>query len=382
LDGLTNTVQQKLNEAAQRVLNTNAPPAEQKPEGTAEETPDKNMPPAGQKPDASSQGVLDKYTRPAEQKPELTISKEELFESWKQQYLIEGMPNLPKSRLERVPRLSKGETAEEMLANTLFNDYGVRCRQSWERAARPEKRDSPMDNRPLAFFLLDAVNTIIKIQYGEQNLNHHLTSTVDRATNNICPQSARQIRQFLDEFAAESENWYQQNIEYTQRKREEEARLAQQKAEQEEAARQQKAEQERIEKQQRADAIAKRTQELRSGQAKIESYSDAQLFYRPEGGQLLVRNPKVQPDGKIYEVFGNLERVEGNTLIVKFADTYYFFISVKEKQPRDFVGNLRIGWPLRVIGRYTSNRQYTTVIGASKTAPTFEAIQLSNNFDH
>jgi hypothetical protein len=304
---------------------------------------------------------LDKYTRPAEQKPEPMMSKEELFEWWKEQYLVDR-------EFDNKPNFNsfKNQDNWRSFANVLYSDYGVHCENL---SATDRGKNSPAGNKDLSRSLLSVMATISDLQHGDKYANNkRLSENITGAkraclrycnvTGEDCHKYDVQIDQFLDEFAIESEKWSQQKT----------------------AARQAKVEQQRAEQQQRTEATAKRAQALRSGQAKVESYGDAQIFYRPEGGQLLVRNPKAQPDGKVYEVFGNLDRVEGNTLIVKFADTYYFFISVKEKQPRDFVGNLRIGWPLRVIGRYTNNRQYTTVIGATKTAPAFEAIQLSNNF--
>jgi hypothetical protein len=331
LDGLTNTVQQKLNEAAQRVLNTNAPPAEQKPEGTAEETPDKNMPPAGQKPDASSQGVLDKYTRSAEQKPKLTISKEKLFESWKREYLLEGKPITGNfDRTSKEPSFFSGRS--EVLSDVLYNDYGVHCGRS------------PADNLTISLHLTEAIQNIVLVQYNEQDdsARARVTESVKWATTGNCSKYTSQITLFLDEFVTESEKWYQQNIEYIQRKNANDAQLARQKAEQEEAARQQKAEQKAAEHQveidkQRAEQqrIAERAAALRSGQVKIESFGDAKLFYSPAAGQLLIMRPMVQPDGKLYEAFGVLERVEGNTLIAKISDTY-FFITTEAKQPHEW----------------------------------------------
>jgi hypothetical protein len=373
LDGLTDTVQQKLKEATQGVLNQNTPPAEQKPEGNAEDTPSKNTAPAEQKSGASPRGALDKYTRPSEQTPEPTISKEELFEAWMQEYLDEGKPSRANS--ERPPFLN-GNTnqARKDLATVLYNDYGMRCAKS------------PEDGAYLAWTasFYDVLNDIIKIQHG--NDSHRLTlegrvSSLTTGTYRYCPEYANQIRQFLDDFAIASEEWHQQNVEYHQRKREEEAKLAQLKADKEAAARQAKTDRERVEKEREVaarQAKAERTEALRSGQAKVESYGDARLFYQPMEGFQLVMRPKVQPDGKVYEVQGILERVEGSTLLVKFADKHYFFITAKEKQPRDFMKNLRIGGILHVIGRYTSNREYTTVIGATRTAVVFEAISIVN----
>jgi hypothetical protein len=374
LDGLAGTVQQKLKEATQGVLNQippseeqnsrdatqeapdkkNAPTAEQKPKNDAEDVPDK-------KPDGSSQGALDKYTRSEEQKPEPTMSKEELFESWRQQYLIDG-------EFDNKPNFNsfKNQDNWRSFANVLYSDYGLRCENL---SATKKGKNSPEGNKDLTRSLLSVMAIISDIQHGDKYANSkRLNESIAGAkqdclrycniTREDCHKYDEQIDQFLNEFAAESEKWSQQKT----------------------ATRQEKAERQHAEQKRRTEATAERAQALRSGQAKVENYSDAQLFYSPEGGQLLVRNPKAQPDGKIYEVFGNLERIDGNTLIVKFADKYYFIISVKEKQPQSFVKNLRIGWPLRVIGRYTSNREYTTVIGATKTAPVFEAIQLSNNF--
>ena len=304
---------------------------------------------------ANAQEGLDKYMQAAPQQQTEAITKNELFESLKLQYLTQS-----RRASGNPPRLSlAGNKNINAIAYVFSNDYSVHCDKA--RVSTYPTVPSFPENYHLAQQVLGAADTIIEMQYEQDSgrptsplasgqRRQSLINYVRNATF-PCQQYAGQVKQFLDEFASESEKWKQAGVENAQRSQN-----------------------------QRSEAIAERTEALRSGQAEIQNLSDAALFYNATTGLSLMMNPKAQPDEKYYVTQGLLEKIEdgGDTLLAKFGDGYARIVHVSaSKQHQGFLDNLRVGRNFNVVGRYVGNAEYMTVMGASKTVPVFEAAYLS-----
>ncbi|MCL2872593.1 MAG: hypothetical protein FWF41_06415 [Betaproteobacteria bacterium] len=295
---------------------------------------------------------LDKILQTPADTPVTVMTREEFFETLKQQYLI-------KSREGRTPYLSlpnidyRGLSLTGhgvTLGNILSEDYGVHC--------DPPQRGMP-ENYDTANGLWGMMGSIIEMQYDNESRNA-LTrrSLVDRMSGigSGC-KNGKQIKAYLDEFVAEAEKWYQQA---KQERTEKEARL----------------------KQERADN-AKYIDKIREGKAEIRNFNDAWGFYSANGNwQEVLLHPKAQPDNRFYALGGAiLDKVEKNgNYIVKFSNSYAVITKTSSaKHNVGFSENLRVGMPFYIIGKYVANGEYTTVIGTTKTMPVFEAFYLSLN---
>ena len=310
-------------------------------------------------PTVDAQGGIDKYTRaPSPQQTE-TITKDELFDLIKTRYLAESKHEGGRPTLLFHPE----KKFIDAVSTVLSNDFEVHCGEARTNSI-PDINF--LENDGLARQILGAADVIIEMQYdpdprsippslltGHRNqLRQQLVGYIERATS-YCPQYTVQVKQFLDDFANESERWKQASIE--------------------------RAEQSKM---QQSEAIARRGEELRSGRIEIQGISDAALFYRAANGLSVMGNPKVQADNKYYVIQGFLERIEdgGDALLAKFGDNYARIVHVSaSKQQVGLLDNLRAGRNFHVVGRYVNNVEYTTVIGASRVVPVFEAAYISQN---
>jgi len=340
-----------------------------------------------------AQTGLDKYMQAAPQKPAAVMTKKEWFELLRQIYL--------KNRDATIRDGRRHDEDRAILKNILSNDYNVRCKYD-------------LDVTLNATFTM--MNSIVWLQDYEKRMNDSSSEKRERdlgdekrardslassmkSIKTLCEDpGAEKVKEFLDGFVAESEKWYQAKQEQLDQeaKAKQERAEAEARAEQVEAqAKQERKEAEERDKQERADqarrkraaeeaqaeqARAQHADALRTGKAEVKNAYDAALFYNADDGQSLMFRPKMQPDGKVYALFGVLDKVDekGNVLRIK-AGTNYAIITkaLAAKRGSGFVENLRVGMGFRIIGRYVRNTDYNTVGGETKTAATFEAIYLS-----
>lgn len=128
---------------------------------------------------------------------------------------------------------------------------------------------------------------------------------------------------------------------------------------------------------QNKEATEKRTVALRLGGEKPASFSDYTLMHQHKEGYNLFVNPKVEADNNVYLMPPfKLERADSDGLLVTDGNGNY--ILVKKTRSTAIYGELKINWPITTIGKYVGNTQYTTVIGAVKTAAVIEAIAIKS----
>lgn len=281
---------------------------------------------------------LDKYLKVTPESIVKSVTKEELIELLRRQYNRSGQHG--------IPDLSVSEENAVAVANVLTSEHDVHCSPANSRF--PE-------NYSIAVQVLSALNSIIEIQYGRESARKSLLNSV----NNIgsqCRESIEdvpEVKALLAELTAESERWYQARTRA---------------------------------KEMQNQAESKRIDALRQGKAEeIRNFNDAMIFYSAGNGRLLMARPKIKPDSRLYGAYGAvLDRVEqgGDTLIIRAGSPpNYAFITglLAVKQHRSVIENLRIGMPIHVIGRYVKNTEYSTVLGAAKTAVVLEAVYISPN---
>jgi hypothetical protein len=162
-------------------------------------------------------------------------------------------------------------------------------------------------------------------------------------------------------------------------------------AEQKEAAR----------KQAESDAVAVRTEDLKSGRAKPASLEEAMITYSATNGANLASAPKIRPDGRLYALHGrirlaedkpefmasaglsqneelniNVNRIRAGHFVPFEGSTKYFKVVVPKAMRDDYFERAKIEGGFDVVGRYVSNTKYRTAAGEEKSAPVFEAVYL------
>lgn len=126
-----------------------------------------------------------------------------------------------------------------------------------------------------------------------------------------------------------------------------------------------------------------RTKLILAGKLKIESYDDAKLVNTPLILETIAFNPLLKADGKIYanKFWLTLEAEEGANLLRAVAidpkgQKPYVFLRTTKNTTIFGSGGMRVGGIISVMGRYTDNIKYTTVMGVTKSAPTLEVMYL------
>lgn len=127
-------------------------------------------------------------------------------------------------------------------------------------------------------------------------------------------------------------------------------------------------------------AKAARLASLKSGVAP-EGRRDGLLLFNPQDGYPIVAAPPIQPDGALYALRGKLVRKDDGDLVFEVRsnnDVRYFI--VKTNSATILTAQLvpRFETNLIVFGRFTGLKQYTTVSGTSRVAPTFTAVMLTD----
>jgi len=309
---------------------------------------------------ANAQEGVDKYIGVASKKQSHRITtKEELFEFLKRQYLNKSASN-------DTPIISRSDNVQFALARILTDDYDVHC--------DPAHGNLLPANHYIAGSVLSSMNFIIEVQYGNKTAKNQLAfqmKTIDNHCKDI--DELNKVKEFLDEFVTESEEWHQIVLSAREKKAAADARAKEVQA----------AADARVKKEKEA-AYAKHIDEVRKGTvSEIKNFNDALIFYDAQNGTSLAMHPRVQPDNKLYGISGViLERAEhdGDMLIIRLSySRYYAFVThaLAIEHNHGDIKNLRIGMPLNIIGKYIGNEDYTTVGGETRTAVVFKAVYLS-----
>lgn len=199
-----------------------------------------------------------------------------------------------------------------------------------------------------------------------------------------CPSDFPAIKQFLSEYSDFAKGMLERKLALVAErnaKEQEQARQARIVADQqasEKANKEREAQAREAEmRKQKKGADEKRRIALRSSVEKPASFRDYMLMYDHGIGDQFYGSPLLKADNKVY-LFGTgaLDREEDGGLLVK-SPGGGGYIHVRTSRSTQIYGDLRINMPIVVIGRYVENIQYTTVIGAVKTAPVIEAIAIS-----
>jgi len=131
---------------------------------------------------------------------------------------------------------------------------------------------------------------------------------------------------------------------------------------------------EQAQRKEKEDYIAK----LKAGKKPIESLSDAIVYHDADENMMVILQPPVSPTNKYHSVYGAIETVESEKyLIARYGsgkDTNYFAIKITRKTIIPNKDEIRIGKMIRIVGKHTSLRKYTTVLGAQRVMPEFEAV--------
>lgn len=300
-------------------------------------------------------------------------TKAEFFSSFEKHYFEVASSSGAISDMQR-----KYMDIGNSLARMLPSEFGISI-QCVQQRARDGRISGTSQARSIAAAMYDILDKLAAPERSNA-LRARFDSLARPGSG--CPNDFAGIKQYLDtytEFAIQLVDRHQKAVAERQsqmREAEREAKLAADRKRSEEDAKNREA-QARDEAQKTAmrEAQEKRRASLRSGAAKPNSFQDHMLMHDYVWGEQYFSSPLVEPDGKVY-LFGTgaLDRKDGNDLILKNPDGY---VIVRPKRGTPIYGELQVNRLTVVLGRYVANAQYTTVIGAVKTAPVIEAIAIS-----
>lgn len=262
----------------------------------------------------------------------------------------------PESKLEPMRPIAGPEQFDE-LTKLLIADYGVSADCLLENKAISGAAETGQ-----ARSVAHAMNSILMygwaMKYSPATADaSRINTTIDPLSRRApfgCPADFDKIKRFLNDFSSFTRSMIE---------RKDAESLA--RSHQKEDA------------QRRKDAQDKeRSVALRTGREKPASFKDYMLMHDHGVGDQFYGSPLLKPDNKVY-LFGTgaVDREEGGGLLVRNSGGSY--IHVKTSRSTPIYGDLRVNMPVVVIGRYIGNTQYTTVVGAVKTAPMIEAIAIS-----
>lgn len=130
---------------------------------------------------------------------------------------------------------------------------------------------------------------------------------------------------------------------------------------------------EKEQQEQQRKTIAARGAALRSGKILVENMGDASLLLNAATTAVPIFKPSLKPDNKIYAWGGSLERLDGGLYIVKLGENYFGFKKKPTGTKTFNEAELRINGFVSVIGQYTDNVEYVTVIGDKRYMPVLKA---------
>lgn len=118
--------------------------------------------------------------------------------------------------------------------------------------------------------------------------------------------------------------------------------------------------------------------DIKSGQAEVQTTSDAAILLDAKSGVRLIRTPPVMADNKPYVVRGILRRKQGNDFVfesIEAGGQYFYFTALIDSGSKIESGyELRFGAVGTVVGLFVGTVEFQTVGGETKNAPVFKAL--------
>jgi hypothetical protein len=266
------------------------------------------------------------------------------------------------------------------LAAMLPAEYGVSATCVQQRS-RDGRISGNSQARTVAAAMYDVLDQIATSGNKGGMLRDRVNSLSKPYTG--CPNDFPAIKQFLDDYAEFAKGMVDRKLALVgERKANEEEKARQVKAAanqkaDEQAGKQRDAQAREAEmKRQKKESDEKRKLALRSGSEKPGSFRDYMLMHDHEIGDQYYGSPLRVPDNKVY-LFGTgaFDREDSGGLFIRNSGNEYIYVKTSRGTP--IYGDLRVNMAIVVIGKYVGNIQYTTVIGAIKTAPVIEAFAIS-----
>lgn len=161
----------------------------------------------------------------------------------------------------------------------------------------------------------------------------------------------------------------------TQEKKEEYAK-DQARLKEKEATKQREATEQAEAEQKQKQKLQALVSDLKSGKKKPSNLKQAMLAYDANDGSSLAGSPKIRADGALYAIYGTIAFAnEDDSFAASFKDgANQFDVKIPPELKEEYLSTAQVGGDFIVVGRYIENKQYTTVSGATKSLPSFEAI--------
>lgn len=357
--------------------NPNLPTAGQREANTVDETQGRPMTqsPATQNRPDSTLNQLMGSEQAARNNSVSSVTKAALLAEFEKDYLEKSddagrLPGMKQSHL----KVANG------LATMLPAEYRVSAACVQQRS-----RDGSTSGSSQAMTIASAMYDVIDQLTPSANkggMLHDRVNSLSKAGTG-CPSDFPAIEQFLSEYADFAKSMVNRKLALVNEKGAKEqdqnrqAKLAADQQANEKAKKERDAQARDADmRREKKEADEKRKIALRSGAEKPASFKDHMLMNDYGTGDQFYGFPLLKPDNKVY-LFGTgaLNREEDGGLFVRSPGGDYIHIKTSRSTP--IYGELRMNMPIVVIGRYVGNIQYTTVIGAVKTAPVIEAIAIS-----
>lgn len=144
-----------------------------------------------------------------------------------------------------------------------------------------------------------------------------------------------------------------------------------------------------------AEKIAKENvlAEIRMGKRKAKSFEEAVSAYDAAEGLNLASAPKIRPDGRTYYLAGTIERSDNKTasftalannglvnmmqrtlLGIGQGEPKYFYVRLPKSMETKYYDTAKVGAGFDIVGKYSANLDYKTIIGAQKSMPVFDVL--------
>lgn len=281
----------------------------------------------------------------------------------------------------RLPGMKQShDKVANALAITLPAEFGVSA-----ACVQQRRRDGRVTGSPQAMTIAAVMYDVIDQLAPSTNKGGMLHDRVKSLSQPGigCPNDFPAIKQFLSEYSDFAKSMVDHKLALvTNRKAKAQEQVRQDKmaadhqASEKASKERQVQEREAEMRRQKRESDDKRKIALRSGAEKPASFRDYMLMHDYGAGDQFYGSPLLKPDNKVY-LFGTggLDREDGEGLIVRNSGGDYIHVITNRSTP--IYGELRIKMAIVVIGRYVGNTQYTTVMGAVRTAPMIEAIAVS-----
>lgn len=120
-----------------------------------------------------------------------------------------------------------------------------------------------------------------------------------------------------------------------------------------------------------------RDADLRAGRVKPANIEQAMVAYSAENGISLASAPKIRPDGKLYALIGIIENAGSDPEFLAMLgsrDPRYYMVKIPKALRSAYFDKAKIGDGFILVGKYTGNTNYKTIVGQQKSAPVFEAV--------